>query len=153
CFALEGYQPSAGEDKSVRVYPVSPGYFHTLGIPLQSGREFSPADKSGAPRAAIVNEAMAHYYFGDANPIGKHFAWSTSDPKNIEIVGVVKDAKYDNLRQQTPRLVYLSALQIGPGPGFIQIRARRSSRPASALIADCRAAIRSVNSNIRIVSF
>ena len=47
-----------------------------------------------------------------------------TDPKDIEIVGVVKDAKYDNLRQDTPRLVYLPALQYGSGPNFVQIRGR-----------------------------
>ena len=154
CIAPEGYAPHANEDKNVRIHPVSPEYFRALSIPLLAGRSFATTDRSGAPRVAVINETVADYYFRGVNPVGKRLSWWPTEPKNIEIVGVVKDAKYDNLRQDTPRLVYLPALQNGSGPNFVQIRGlTRSGRPLAALIGDCRATIRAVNPNIRIVSF
>ena len=153
CIAIEGYTPEPNEDKNVRLQPVSPGYFRTEGIPLLAGREFTAADRYNAPKVAIINETTARRYFGRVNPLGRRFAWWPTDPKNIEIVGVAKDAKYDSLKEQTPRLVYVSILQEGPGPNFVQIRALPGGRSADTLIADCRAVIRSVNPNIRITSF
>ena len=153
CIAIEGYTPEPNEDKNVRLQPVSPGYFRAEGIPLLAGREFTAADRYNAAKVAIINETTARHYFGGVNPLGKRFAWWPTDPKNIEVVGVAKDAKYDNLKEQTPRLVYVSILQEGPGPNFVEIRAQAGGRSADSLIADCRAIIRSVNPNIRITSF
>jgi predicted permease len=153
CIALEGHVPPANEDKSVRIQPVSPEYFRTLSIPLVAGRPFADTDKKGSPRVAIVNEAMVRHYFHGADPLGKRFAWWHADPKDIEIVGVVKDAKYDNLKQDSPRLVYLPVQQQGSGPFFVQIRGTtRNERQPATLLQDCRAAIRAVNPNIRVVS-
>src|SRR5438105_5641939 len=136
--SLDGYACDPDEDKNVRIQAVSPGYFGALGISILAGREFASPDRYGSPRVAVLNETAARHYFRGVNPLGKRFAWWPTDPKNIEIVGVVKDAKYDNLKQPTPRLVYVSILQQGPGPNFVQIRAAtRGGRPVAALMADC----------------
>jgi predicted permease len=148
CISIEGYTARADEDKNVRILPVSPTYFQTLGIPLLAGRPFTPVDRRGSPLVAIVNETVARYYFHGGNPLGKRFAWGPNDPKNIEIVGVVKDAKYDNLRQDTPRLMYLPTLQQGSAPTYVQVRGRRAR---DVMIADARGAIRAVNPNIRVI--
>jgi predicted permease len=154
CIAPEGYTPYPNEDKNVRVQAVSSGYFRAMGIAILTGRDFATTDRHGALRVAIINETMARDYFRGVNPVGKRFAWWPTDPKDIEIIGVVKDAKYDNLRQETPRLVYTSILQEGPGPNFLQIRALPlGGRSVAGLIADCRTAIRLVNTNIRVDSF
>jgi predicted permease len=153
CVSLEGYVPHANEDKSVRIQPVSAEYFRSLSIPIIAGRPFTDADRNRAPQVAIINETMARRYFRGADPLGKRFAWSPTAPKDIEIVGVVRDAKYDNLRQDSPRLVYLPALQQRSGPNFVQIRAKtHSERQVATLFQDLRSAIRAVNPGIRIVS-
>ncbi len=153
CISLEGYVPPANEDKSVRIHPVSAEYFRSLGIPLIAGRAFADGDRNGAPRVAIINETMARHYFRGTDPLGKRFAWWHTAPKDIEIVGVVRDAKYDNLRQNAPRLVYLPAPQQGSGPNFVQLRARmHGERQVATLLQDFRAAIRTVGPDIRIVS-
>jgi predicted lysophospholipase L1 biosynthesis ABC-type transport system permease subunit len=96
---------------------------------------------------------MARHYFRGADPLGKRFAWWHTAPKDIEIVGVVRDAKYDSLRQDSPRLVYLPALQQASGPNFVQIRAKaHSERQVATLFQDLRSAIRAVNPGLRIVS-
>ena len=153
CISFEGYVPHANEDKSVRIQPVSAEYFRSLSIPVIAGRPFADTDRNRAPRVAIINETMARHYFRGADPLGKRFAWWHTAPKDIEIVGVVRDAKYDNLRQDSPRLVYLPALQQGSGPSFVQIRAKtHSERQGVTLFQDLRSAIRAVNPGIRIVS-
>ena len=154
CIAPEGYTPDPDEDKNVRFQPVSPGYFRTQGIPIVAGREFTAGDRYGAPKVAIINETTARHYFHGSSPLGKRFSWWPTDPKDIEIVGVARDAKYDNLKQPPQRLAYMSILQEGPGPQFVQIRVLAgAARPDEALIADCRAVIRGVNPGIRISSF
>jgi predicted permease len=154
CISPEGYVPQANEDKNVRVHSVSAEYFSSLSIPLIAGRPFTDADRNGTPRVAIINETMARHYFRGADPLGKRFAWWHTHPKNIEIVGVVRDAKYDNLRQDSPRLVYLPALQQGSAADFVQIRGKtHGKRQLRTLLQECRAAIHAVNPSIRIVSF
>jgi putative ABC transport system permease protein len=147
CVSVEGYVPGPDEDKNLRMQEVSAGYFRATGIAMLAGRDFRDTDRKGAPKVAIVNETMARHYFGPTNPIGKHFSWSSKGPKDVEIIGLVADAKYDSLRQETPRLAYVAAEQEGRGPSSVEIRA---SSPK--VIADCRAAILAVNPKIKIRS-
>ena len=104
---VDGYQQKEGEDMNPGVDNVGPRYFATMGIPLVAGREFSEKDVLGAPRVAIVNEALARYFFGDVNPIGRRFGIGGSSPTEIEIVGVAKDVRTEELRERAPRFVYL----------------------------------------------
>jgi predicted permease len=153
CVAPEGYTPTLNEDKNVRVQQVSSGYFAAVGIPLIGGRDFAARDSYSAPEVIVVNETFARRYFGAANPVGKHLGWSNNGPKDTEIIGVARDAKYDDLRQETPRLVYFSTAQRAQGPNFIEVRiAPGAGRPVTALDADLRAAIRAVDPKVRIGS-
>jgi predicted permease len=70
---------------------ITPGYFHTLGIPLLQGRLFAPADSQEANKVVIINAAFARKYFPDRNPIGEHLA--LMDVGHPEIVGIVGDVK------------------------------------------------------------
>jgi predicted permease len=110
---VQGYQPKPDEDMNPWNNEVAPDYFRTLGMPLLMGREFNERDIAGAPLVAIVNESFARYYFPNENPIGKRFGWRVlNNPGAVEIVGVVKDSLYANMRQgtteesKTPRFVY-----------------------------------------------
>jgi predicted lysophospholipase L1 biosynthesis ABC-type transport system permease subunit len=94
---------------------------------------------------------MARHYFGNTSPIGKRLAWWPTDPKNVAIIGVAKDAKYDNLRQDTPRLVYQSIFQRGVPPQVVQIRiAPDTIRSQGAVIQECRAIIQAVEPKIDV---
>jgi predicted permease len=90
---------------------VGPRYFETLGTPFIAGRDFEFQDES-RPRVAIVNQAMARHYFRDSSPIGKHLTFY-GESLPYEIVGVVADAKYKELREAAPRTVYLNTFQEG----------------------------------------
>jgi putative ABC transport system permease protein len=84
--------------------PVSPGWLDTMKIPLIAGRDLRPNDIY--PGAALVNEAFAKEYFQGANPVGKSF--DRSDGSRFEIVGLVRDARYRNLREPITPTAYLS---------------------------------------------
>jgi predicted permease len=79
---------------------VGPAFFHTLGIPLRAGREFTAKDEVGAPRVAIVNERFARQFGLDGNAIGKRLGGS--GPDALEIVGVVADAAYSDVKGEIP---------------------------------------------------
>jgi predicted permease len=151
CIDVEGYTPAPNEDRNIRVLPISPGYFATMGIPLVNGRDFTNRDGRNAAEVVIINETTARHYFGNASPIGKRLAWWPTDPKNVEIIGVARDAKYDNLRQDTPRIAYRSIFQRAAAPPVLQIRiSPNSTRSLAAVVQDCRTMIEAVEPSIAI---
>jgi predicted permease len=109
---VQGYQPTEGQDMSPSVNFIGPDYFTTMGMPLVSGREFDSGDHAASPKVAIVNETMARYFWGAQSPIGRRFGtWGSGRDDGFEIVGVVKDAKFSNLRDEIPRFFYLPYMQ------------------------------------------
>jgi putative ABC transport system permease protein len=93
----------------------APHYFDTYGTPLLAGRDFAFNDEHG-PLVAIINEAMARDFFHSSNPIGSymtldHVTGRGNDTPSYEIVGVVGDAKYNDLQRPAPRTIYLHAFQ------------------------------------------
>jgi predicted permease len=104
---VDGYNQKEGEDMNPNFDGVGPGYFATMGIPLVRGREFSERDTKDAPRVAIINEAMAKYFFGETDPIGRRFGFGREPATSIEIVGVVKSVRSLTLRETPPRYAYL----------------------------------------------
>lgn len=107
---VEGWESGPGIDSGSRFNEVGPGYFSTLGMPLLAGREFEGADGDGAPRVAVVNEAFTRKFNLDgAQAVGKWMAQSgSSDGElDIQIVGVVQDAKYSDVKQAVPPIFFL----------------------------------------------
>jgi predicted permease len=123
---VPGYTPVPDENMACNSLTVGPRFFETMKMPLGAGRDFGPQDERPAssgnnpgfkgfdpsqnlaetpPLPAVINQAMARYFFGQQNPIGKRFTVRlTGQP--YEIIGVVKDSKYMNLREQPPRTYY-----------------------------------------------
>lgn len=102
--------PERPEDRRyVTVSSIAPRYFETLETPLLAGRDFRTEDR-GHPRVAIINEAMARYYFPHASPIGKLFTFD-GETQSYEIVGLAVDAKYYEIRESARRIIYLDILQ------------------------------------------
>jgi predicted permease len=98
---------------------VSPEYFETMGIPVITGRGFTQSDTSSSPRVALVNETFIRRYLSGANPIGQTLRTSPEPdyPATVyEIVGVIPDTKYNDLRGQTPPMTFAPASQF-PGQG------------------------------------
>ena len=135
---VEGFEEAAEARRYVPLNWVGPRYFETFGTPLLAGRDFAFTDRGGPP-VAIVNQAMARYYFGDRNPIGGRFqlvgpsnSGITGAPPDqvYEIVGVVGDAKYLDLREVPPRTIYLNAFQ-EPRMFANRFALRTTGRPAA----------------------
>ncbi|HSS19159.1 MAG TPA: ABC transporter permease [Pyrinomonadaceae bacterium] len=94
---VEGYQPREGERVNAQASLISPDFFRSLEIPLVAGRDFNEQDVDGATKVTIINEKMARRFFGSTNPLGRKIG--TEDQPDTVIVGVVRDAKYLNLRE------------------------------------------------------
>jgi predicted permease len=129
---VEGYQPRQEEEVSPNNAIISPGYFSSLGIPFVSGSDFTDQDTAARPKVVIINQTFAHYYFGDANPLGKRLSMD-DDPKaplDMEIIGVVRDAKYVNLREKPHRHFY-TALAQQPRLFDMTLQVRTANDPRS----------------------
>jgi predicted permease len=131
---VQGYEPKPDESMSPHFSSVSPGYFSTVGTPLLLGRDFTAADRAGASKVAIVNETFAHDFFHGENPLGRKFGMGAGDQFDVEIVGVVKDAKYDSLRNGKMRYGYLPCLQ-DKAPGYITVEVRTAAAPEAVVPA------------------
>jgi len=118
--SVNGFTENPDDRRRVTLNTVAPGYFETLGTPFITGRDFAPEDE-GRPRVAIVNQAMARYYFGAHSPLGRQFTIE-GQARPLEIVGVVGDAKYWDLHETPPRTIYTNAFQ-GGGTGIFVLRA------------------------------
>ena len=94
---------------------VTPGYFAALALPMRQGRDFTSADGVGAPRVAIVNETLAARAFGKSNPIGRRVSFGAPGAFDIEIVGVVRDLRYEHLREAAPDGIFFPLAQIPRG--------------------------------------
>ena len=98
---------------------------------------------------AIINSTMARRYFGSENPVGRRFGWAPTESKNIEVIGVVADTRYDSLREQTPPMVYQSLLQHPNNLSYLQVRvAPGLSEKLESVVGEARSAIRSVDPNL-----
>jgi len=101
---VEGYAAPNDKRAQSHINEIGPGYFRTLGMPLIAGREFSRADNRGAPKVAVVNEAFVRQFWPNQNPLGRHLG--RSDKMDIEVVGVVKDARYADMKEPPPPVFY-----------------------------------------------
>jgi predicted permease len=126
--AVEGFTPSDGRTLRTFVNAVTPTYFDVMRIAVLRGRGFTDDDREGVTDVAIVNGAFARQFFGGAEPIGGRVGLCSSEScgpsatRVMEIVGVVEDAKYSNLRQAAPPVLYVSFTQVERSLGEIQVR-------------------------------
>jgi predicted permease len=142
---LSGRPPAPGT-APVNTNGLAPNFFSAMQLPLLIGRGFTPADDENAPRVAVVNEAFVRAYLKSENPIGRHIVIGTAATDDVEIVGVAADAKYTELRGQTPPTIYLPAFQRLDGDANYAVRmaAAPDGTASAATVAAVFAAIRTV---------
>jgi predicted permease len=148
--SVEGHTPQPKEDLTVYVNNVTPGYFKTLGTPILLGRDFSEQDTPNTPKVALINEAMAKYFFREANPIGRRVSFGRGEP--MEIVGVVKDAKYMDLRENFQRTVYRHCLQSTDIDGSLTLEVLTAGSPLAFAHA-VRNEIRALAGDVPVTGF
>lgn len=105
--SVPGFIAGSDEERMVNQNSVGPRYFETLGIRLLQGREFDAKDNESSSRVAVISESLGRKFFGDNNPIGQRIGKNL----NIEIVGIVVDAKYASLREGPVPTLYFPYLQ------------------------------------------
>jgi len=141
-----------GVEGSSKFAWVSPEYFATMQIPLLAGRGFNERDAGTSPHVAVVNETFVRRYFAGASPIGKTIRTNAENgyPETVyEIVGVVKDTKYSDLREPTPPMTFGPADQF-PDAGPWAVLFMRFLSPPSAAIAAVKDKISRVNPSVRM---
>jgi predicted permease len=100
---VEGRTTEPGKQPPTVMYnPVTPGYFETVRLPLQSGRKFTDADNEKAPDVAVINQAMAAKFWPNENPLGKRFSTKRPEGPFKEVIGVVQTGKYKNVVEDPP---------------------------------------------------
>jgi predicted permease len=159
----EGYSPTKPDDHpQAYMNQIGPGYFATLGVPIVAGRDFRLTDNRVIKRAnatdefdtmpttVIINEKFAQRFFAGRSPVGMHLGFGT-DPgthTEMEIIGVVKDIKYTNLRDEIPIQAYVPYMN-SPYLGGMTIYVRTVGEP-NQLMSSVRAKVREMDANLPI---
>ncbi len=145
---VEGYHAKDGEDMNPHFNAVTPRYFKTLGIAVKLGRELDERDRLGASQVILVNETFAKRYFPGRSPLGYHvgFGGGPQTKPDMEIVGVVADTKYEDLREEMPRQVFVASDQRKMQSGMTVYV--RTSLPSEKMFAAVRAEARNLDPGI-----
>lgn len=143
---LDG-RPAPGAKDYTYIQRVRSNFFETMEIPLVMGRGLSEQDDERAPRVAVINQTMARKYLNNQDPIGQRLGFSAEHSRDIEIVGVVRDAKYTSLRDKTPPTLYFPYRQQASSLGQMNFEVRTAGEP-TALVAAIREAVSEVDKNV-----
>jgi len=138
---IQGRTYTAGQPRdSINRLVISSGFFETMEMPIRAGRGFTDRDDQKAPKVVVLNEKAARKYFPNENPIGQHLGSTPETAGQLEVIGILRDAKYDSVRDETPATMYVPYLQ--------------QSRPPQAMFyvrtaADPSTAIRTIRETVR----
>jgi predicted permease len=163
--SVQGYTPQSQENLSVQINVVGPKYFETVGMSLVLGRGIGPEDTETSPQVAVINETMARYFFPGQNPVGRRFGFTvaglgihgsgardSSHSGDFEIIGVVKDAKYNDLREKTPRMVYRPVFQESGDARYVgSLEVRTVGNPLS-VATSVRQILNDVDKNLPVLN-
>jgi predicted permease len=149
-FYVQGrtYAPGRVMDDSrdINRLVVSPNFFEVMGIPIVLGRSLTDRDDSKAPKVAVINEAAVRKFFPNGgNPLGQRFGSSVETAGQIEIVGVLRDAKYDSVRDKPPATMYVPYRQTRLGSAIFEVRT--AGAPAGVM-GSMREVARQIDSNL-----
>jgi predicted permease len=168
---VEGYDNRPDEDMDCHRLWVGPKYFAAMGMTLLEGRDFSPQELRpqggqlaagpspqpgaipGAPIAAVINQTMARYFFRDGSPLGRRFRLQRGPLQGIpiEVIGVIKDAKYYNLREQMLPTYYLSFFQ-RPREGEAGTMLLRSFADPASIATAIPRTVRELDPQVQVVN-
>jgi putative ABC transport system permease protein len=147
--SVEGFQAGPDTDTNSRFNEVGPGYFAALGIPLLAGRDFTRADALTAPKVAVVNEAFAKKFNLGRDAVGKRIGnKGGNSPLTMEIVGLVHNAKYSDVKREIPPLFFIPYRQ-DENIGEISFYVRTAGDPA-ALMASIPRVLARLDANLPV---
>jgi predicted permease len=143
--SIPGRVFARGEDLEVQVIVVTPRYFETMGMTVVQGRGVTRDDGAG-PHIAVINEAMARRFFSSGGVLGQRFR-AGGQPQELTVVGVVKNARVNDLRSEPRPVIYLPLAQ---SPEFLRGLQVRATGDPAMLAAEIREIIRSTNANLAV---
>jgi predicted permease len=143
------YMQGSSTGNSVHMMLVSPEFFGTLEMPIVRGRGFTDRDTKNAPKVGVISEAAAKKYYPREDPLGKRVGFSPETSGEIEIVGIVGDVRYANVREEPPPTFFQAAAQ---GPVRRMIALVRTAGDPAQLIEPARAAVRRIDPNLPITN-
>ena len=130
---VEGFKRGPDVDANSRFNEVGANYFHAIGMPLLAGRDFTTSDVAGAPKVAVVNETFARKFHLGRDAVGKRMSMGGND-LDMEIVGLVKDAKYSDVKDSVPPVFFIPWRQ-DTTRGDLTFYVRSAGNPEQALRA------------------
>jgi predicted permease len=151
--SIPGVEPKASMNLNTNA--VGPDFARTTGMRLLAGRDLTWADVEGKRRVAVVTEEMARYFFGDLNVLGRRYSPGTAydASTDYEIVGVVSNARYTQVRGVFPRTAYLPfTANRGVLRGlYFHVRSSRDPLPLVPLINEARTVVQRIDPSLAIV--
>src|SRR6185503_5127056 len=142
----EGSEPT-GEGMSTGFNVVGPNYFGTMGTPLLRGREFTEADRAGAPGTVVINGTLASRLWPNEDALGKRVSVTGPEGPFLEVVGVARDSKYRTLGEVARPYVYLPLQQSYDPKMTLVVRTTGEPRAVTPVV---REQIRALNTNLPI---
>src|SRR2546429_2707479 len=131
---IGGYVPKSGEEVGAAVNWIGQNFFETLGIPVVLGRSVTEGDTESAPKVVVVNERFVRQFLGAGNPIGRRIGLGDKGGQDVEIVGVVADTKYFDLREDAPETIYLPWQQYPNGAMNFEVRTLQNPMELTAAV-------------------
>lgn len=144
-----GRNYAEGQRDSINRLVMSPGFFETMEMPMRAGRGFSDRDDQKSPKVAVINETAVRKYFPNENPIGQRFGSSLETTGQTEIVGVLRDAKYDSVRDPVPPTMYVPYLQARMPTAFFHVR---TAGDPAASVGAIRETVRRLDPNLPLMN-
>jgi predicted permease len=145
---VQGFPSGPDVDNGSRFNEVGAGYFRTLGIRLIAGREFTPGDRIGTTRVAIVNETFAKKFNLGRDAVGKFIGTGRGDSLNIQIIGLVQNAKYSDVKDTIPP-VFFTPWRQDSHVGSINFYVR-TTLPLAQLVHAIPAAIKGIDPGLPV---
>jgi predicted permease len=145
---VQGFQCGPDVDCGARFNQIGADYFRTFGVQLIAGREFTTADQLGAQRVAIVNEAFARKFNLGRDAVGKFMGDGDNDSLNIQIVGLVPNVKYSQVKDSVPPVFYRPWRQDArAGDLYFYVK---SSLPPEQMLGTLRATMKRIDPNLPV---
>jgi predicted permease len=146
---VEGHQYARDEDRSINRLVVAENFFDAMTIPFLRGRRFVPADNAvNAPKVAILNEAAARRFFASDDPLGRRFGYNREHDRDFEVVGIVRDARYNSLREPAPPTMYVPYGQARVAQATFEVR---SALPVASVTNAIRESVRQLDPGLPVM--
>ena len=146
---VQGFPRGPDVDNNTRFNMIGPGYFTTLGVPMLAGRDFSASDIRGGSKVAIVNESFAEKFKLGRDAVGKFLTDDTKrDTLDIQIVGLIPDIRYSDVKDTVPPVFYTPWRQAGDAGGMYFLL--KSSLPPEQMLGAIREVVKRIDATVPV---